>query len=119
MSSAGIYGGNFDPVHYGHLLSAISVFEQRKLDKILFIPAYISPFKTEIKVTDNIHRLNMLKAAISGVPYFDWSDIEIKAGGISYTIDTLQKLRKEYERLELIIGYDNLLDFPNGNSRMK
>ncbi|RPI66357.1 MAG: nicotinate (nicotinamide) nucleotide adenylyltransferase, partial [Ignavibacteriales bacterium] len=87
MSSAGIFGGNFDPVHNGHLITAQSVLELRKLNKIIFIPAYISPFKTEIKTTSSDHRINMLKEAIGSIPYFEWSDIEINAGGISYTID--------------------------------
>jgi nicotinate-nucleotide adenylyltransferase len=112
MSSAGIYGGNFDPVHNGHLITAMKVFGERKLDKILFIPAYISPFKEGIKAADPLHRINMLKEAISGVSFFDYSDIEIKSGGVSYTVETLRELKKHYDRLELIIGYDNLLEFP-------
>jgi nicotinate-nucleotide adenylyltransferase len=56
MSSVGIYGGNFDPVHYGHLITATSVFEQRKLDEIIFIPAHISPFKTKNTITAGLHR---------------------------------------------------------------
>jgi nicotinate-nucleotide adenylyltransferase len=112
VSSAGIFGGNFDPVHNGHLITALKVFEQRKIDKIIFIPANISPFKTDVKSTDAFHRINMLKEAIRSVPFFDWSDVEMRNKGISYTIDTIRELYKSFERLELIIGYDNLIDFP-------
>jgi nicotinate-nucleotide adenylyltransferase len=112
MNSAGIFGGNFDPVHNGHLITALKLYETRNLDKIIFIPASISPFKSEVKSSVPIHRVNMLKEAINGVPFFEWSDYEINEGGISYTIDTLKFFKSKYERLELIIGYDNLLDFP-------
>ena len=113
MSSAGVFGGTFDPVHNGHLITAEKVFQLRNLDKIIFIPAFISPFKKEIDSTSAVHRLNMLKAAIEGVSIFEWSDIEINSGGISYTINTLRKLKDRFQRLDLIIGYDNILDFPD------
>jgi nicotinate-nucleotide adenylyltransferase len=111
MSSAAIFGGNFNPVHNGHLITALKVFEQRKIDKIIFIPAFISPFKTSVPSAHHVHRINMLKAALNGIPYFELSDIELKKEGISYTIDTLKELKDYYSRLELIIGFDNLVEF--------
>lgn len=112
MRTAGIFGGNFDPVHNGHLITAQKIYELRKPDKIIFIPAFISPFKKGMKSTPAEHRLNMIKIAIKDIPYFEWSDIEINSAGISYTIDTLKKLRNKFDKLELIIGYDNIVDFP-------
>lgn len=111
MNRIGIYGGTFDPIHVGHLITAQSVLEIRKLDKIIFIPSYISPHKTDRASSSPKHRLNMLKLAIKNHPCFDYSDLEIKSKEISYTINTLQILRKIYKHIDLIIGYDNLVTF--------
>ena len=111
MSKVGIFGGTFDPIHLGHLITAQSVKELRDLDKIIFIPAFISPHKTDAKASSPEDRLNMIKLAVEGIPFFDFSDIEIKKGGISYSVDTLQELKKHYTELEFIIGYDNIFTF--------
>lgn len=111
MKTIGIYGGTFDPIHTGHLITAQSVCELRKLDKIIFIPSFISPHKTDRITSSPKHRINMIKLAIKGIPYFDYSDIEIKKRDISYTIDTIRALKSSYENIELIIGYDNLVTF--------
>jgi nicotinate-nucleotide adenylyltransferase len=111
MSKVGIFGGTFDPIHIGHLITAQSVKELRDLDKVVFIPAFISPHKTDAKPSSPDDRLNMIRLAVDGISFFDYSDVEIKKGGVSYTIDTLRGLIKEYDELELIIGYDNILKF--------
>ncbi len=111
MKPVGIFGGTFDPIHLGHLITAQAVLELRGLEKIIFIPAFISPHKIEIRNLEAEHRLNMVKNAISGISYFEFSDIEVKRESVSYTIDTLRQLKKEYQELELIIGYDNIFDF--------
>ncbi len=111
MKPVGIFGGTFDPIHTGHLITAQAVKELRGLEKIIFIPAFISPHKIEIRNLDAEHRLNMVKQAIRGISYFDYADIEVKRESVSYTIDTLRELKKEYNNLELIIGYDNIFDF--------
>jgi len=107
----GIFGGTFDPVHYGHLITAVAVNEIRSLDKIIFIPSFIAPHKIDRLSSSPLHRIEMLKTAIKGIPYFDYSDFEIKKEGISYTIDTLRFLKDKFDDIELIIGYDNLLEF--------
>ncbi len=107
----GIYGGTFDPIHYGHLITVQSVLEQRKLDKVIFIPCYISPHKSLIVSSRPEHRLEMLRLAIDEFDYFTYSDYEVENGSISYTINTIRELKKEYDEIELIIGYDNLLFF--------
>jgi nicotinate-nucleotide adenylyltransferase len=107
----GIFGGTFDPVHYGHLITAVAVKELRSLDKIIFIPSFIAPHKIDRLSSSPLHRIEMLKIAIKGIPYFDYSDFEIKKEGVSYTIDTLKFLQNKYDDIELIIGYDNLLEF--------
>lgn len=111
MKKVGIYGGTFDPIHLGHLITAQSVLEIRKLDKIIFIPSFISPHKTDKISSAPEHRLKMLKLAIEGISNFDYTDIEIKNENISYTIDTVKKLKRIYKNIELIIGFDNLLTF--------
>ena len=107
----GIFGGTFDPIHNGHLITAVAVKELRSLDKIFFIPSFIAPHKIERLSSSPEHRIEMLKRAIKGISYFDYSDFEIKKKGVSYTIDTLKFLQNKYDDIELIIGYDNLLEF--------
>ncbi len=107
----GIYGGCFDPVHNGHLITAETVKEMRNLDKIIFIPTYISPHKQSVKVSEAKHRVNMLHLAIERVPYFECSEIELNRKSVSYTVDTLRELKKKYDHIELIIGYDNIFKF--------
>jgi len=111
MKPVGIFGGTFDPVHIGHLITAQAVKELRSLEKIIFIPAYTSPHKIDYKNISPEHRLNMVKLSIKDIPYFECSDIEIKRESVSYTIDTLRELKKIYDKIELIIGYDNIFDF--------
>ena len=111
MSKVGVFGGTFDPIHNGHLITAQSVREIRKLDKIIFIPTYVSPHKSDVNSSTPGHRLNMIKLAIEGIDFFDCSDYEIEKGGISYTIDTIREMKKSYDELEFIIGYDNIFEF--------
>ena len=111
MSRVGIFGGTFDPIHLGHLITAQSVKEIRELEKIIFIPAFISPHKSNAETSSPEDRLNMIKLAIKDIPFFDYSDMEIKMGGVSFTVDTLRELKKQYENLEFIIGYDNIINF--------
>ncbi len=94
MTKIGLLGGTFDPVHLGHLITAQAVREIRNLDKIIFIPAYISPHKMNRTSTGDDHRLKMLKLAIEEIPYFQFSDIELKAKSISYTVKTLEEFKK-------------------------
>jgi nicotinate-nucleotide adenylyltransferase len=107
----GIYGGTFDPIHIGHLITTRFVLEQRNLDKIIFIPCNISPLKTHLNSSSSKDRLNMLKLAIDRMPQFGFSDYEIKKGDVSYTIETIREMKKIYDDIELIIGYDNLVVF--------
>lgn len=111
MNKIGILGGTFDPIHHGHLITAQALVQLRKLDKIFFIPCYISPHKTDKNHSDAIHRLNMLKLATTGIQYFEYSSIEIDRQGISYSIDTIREFKKKYDNIELIIGYDNIEKF--------
>ena len=111
MSKVGIFGGTFDPIHISHLITAQSVRELRKLDKIIFIPSFVSPHKADVKSSSPEHRLNMVKLATDEVDFFDYSEYEIKKGGVSYTVDTLREFKEKYDELEFISGYDNIFKF--------
>ncbi|MCH7964426.1 MAG: nicotinate-nucleotide adenylyltransferase [Bacteroidetes bacterium] len=111
MSKVGIFGGTFDPIHHGHLITAQSVREIRNLDRIIFIPSFISPHKADVNSASPEHRMNMLKLAVEEIEFFEVSDYEIKKEGISYTIDTLKEFKKKYDELQFIIGYDNIFKF--------
>lgn len=114
----GVFGGSFDPVHYGHLLLAEQCLELAKLDRILFIPAAHSPLKKHSPIASDRNRVEMLQLAIADHPQFAISDLELKRGDISYTVDTLQELQSLYpdDTLYLMIGADSLRDFPRWKS---
>ena len=111
MKQIAIMGGTFDPIHIGHLLTALYILETKKFDEIIFIPCYISPLKTDQKSSSWLHRLNMLELAISKFEGFKYSDIEVKKEGISYTYNTLAELKNANTQINLIIGYDNYAVF--------
>jgi nicotinate-nucleotide adenylyltransferase len=104
------YGGAFDPVHYGHLYFAKAIINRLHPDKLILIPANVSPFKNEGGHAAAQHRLQMLMLACSGIPNCLISDLEIQRNGNSYTIDTLKTLHDTYDdsRLFWVIGDDHL-----------
>ena len=110
-----LFGGTFDPPHIGHLLIAQTVCEAEYFDKIFFIPAFASPHKKAITPID--HRIEMVRIAISDNPKFEYLDVDILRGGISYTIDSImdvkQKIEIENNNLYYLIGSDSLIDFKN------
>ncbi len=111
INKVGIFGGTFDPVHVGHLITTQFVLEKRSLDKIIFLPCNISPLKRDNLNSSPKHRLAMLKLATNDNPRFDISNFELEKGAVSYTYDTLCEMKKNYRHIELIIGYDNLVVF--------
>ncbi len=108
----GIIGGSFDPVHIGHLIIAQDAAERLELSKVVFIPASIPPHKQHLQRIDAKHRLNMLQLAVEADRRFSVSDVEIRRGGVSYTVDTLKVLHEVYPdaALLLIVGSDTLVD---------
>ena len=108
----GIFGGTFDPVHYGHLLLAETCREQLKLDEVRFVPAAIPPHKTELGITDGHARADMLRLALSGYPEFVVDRRELRRKGASYTVDTLTEYATEFPNAELffLAGADSLRD---------
>ena len=89
MTRIGLFGGSFDPVHYGHLLLAESCREQCALDRVRFVPAAVSPHKQDRQPASPQARLDMLRLAIAGHSGFEISTWELDRGGVSYTVDTL------------------------------
>lgn len=106
----GLYGGSFDPVQLGHLLVAQAAIEELGLDKMFFIPAAQSPFKTENQITPAEVRLRLLRLALAGKTNCEVDGQEIKRGGISYSIETLRDYAKKFPAAELfyLIGADNI-----------
>jgi nicotinate-nucleotide adenylyltransferase len=113
LQRIGIFGGTFDPPHIGHLIIAEQARVQFKLDRVLFIPAYRPPHKRGRASTAPQHRLNMVRRAVRGSPWFRVSDIELKRKGVSYTIDTVRAVQRRYPgaSIFLILGSDNLSEF--------
>lgn len=107
----GIYGGSFDPVHIGHVRLARFMLDTLGLDRLLIVPAYVSPFKRETNVTPE-DRLAMCRLAFPDERFEVVSD-EIDRGGKSYTVDTVKGIRERYGENDyyLIIGSDQLLLF--------
>ncbi len=116
----GVYGGTFDPIHIAHLVVAEQVRDSLNLDKIFFIPCASPPHKTLRIITSAAHRLEMVRLATVGDAAFIASDLEIKRGGLSYTVDTLEQILAQNavreEDLFLIIGADSLAEMASWRS---
>ena len=110
----GIFGGTFNPVHYGHLRAAEEVREKLAIDRVLFIPSGNPPLKTR-DIADSRHRYEMARLALADSSSFELSDIECRLPGKSYTIKTVGMLREMNpdSDLFLILGIDAFLDIPN------
>jgi nicotinate-nucleotide adenylyltransferase len=91
--SIGIFGGTFDPIHYGHLALAEEAREALGLERVLFVPASIPPHKADRTITSVEDRVRMIELAIGENPAFEISRVELDRPGLSYTVDTLAALR--------------------------
>jgi nicotinate-nucleotide adenylyltransferase len=111
----GVFGGSFDPVHIGHLLAAECCREQAGLDRVLFVPAAIQPHKQHRQLASGQHRMEMLALATGGHDAFAVSGDELDRGGVSYTVDTLERLKAAHpgDELLLILGPDAFLGLPS------
>jgi nicotinate-nucleotide adenylyltransferase len=111
----GLFGGTFDPVHYGHLLLAESCREQCRLDRVVFVPAGIPPHKRDRELTPGDARVEMLWLAIAGCEAFEVSRYEVDRTDVSYTIAALRHFQQQAPgaELSLLVGADMLLDLPH------
>jgi nicotinate-nucleotide adenylyltransferase len=110
----GLFGGSFDPVHHGHLIVAQVALEQLDLAELRFVPAREQPFKQGRHRTSPEHRAAMLSLAISGTPGFAVEQVELRRSGPSYTVDTLEELRRREPETDLVLllGADAAADLP-------
>ncbi len=110
----GVFGGTFNPIHFGHLRAAEESREALGLDRVLFIPAGNPPLKAD-NIADAGKRYAMARIATEGNRFFEVLDIECGSHGKSYTVETLEKLASRYGDAELyfMLGIDAFLDIPN------
>lgn len=113
MHPIGIFGGTFDPIHYGHLRTAFELLQALRLSEVRFMPAGDPPHR-DVTVASPELRLQMVRAAIGQQPGFNVDDREMRRAGPSYSVDTLTELRNEMpdRSLCLIVGMDAFLGLP-------
>ena len=115
----GVLGGTFDPIHYGHLILAETIRNEAMLDKVIFIPAKVSPFKQNYVVASGEHRIKMAEIATDGYDKFEVSGIEFSIESVSYTINTLHKLQKQLnkdDKMYYITGTDAIMSIERWKS---
>ncbi len=106
----GIYGGSFDPIHIGHVALAESAVKECGLDKLIFMPAYISPFKQDRHVTAGTDRCGMIETVLSMNGAFCLSRYELNKKGTSYTVETLRHWKNLLDgELCFILGFDSVV----------
>ena len=110
MGPIGIFGGTFDPIHFGHLRTALELLQRLPLAEIRFVPCADPPHRDATTVA-GAFRLDMVKAAVAEQPSFVVDDREFKRQGPSYTVDTLGSLRSENPSISLclLMGMDSFL----------
>jgi len=108
----GICGGTFDPFHRGHLDPILAVREEMQWNRVLYVPAFVQPFKQDRELASPFHRFAMTVLATEDHGALYVSPRELERGSVSYTVDTLTELRQEHPdaRLDWVIGDDNLND---------
>ena len=113
MKPIGIFGGTFDPIHYGHLRSAFEMLQALDFDEVRFVPCSAPPHRG-VTYASAEQRYRLVEIAIEGQDGFVADDRELRRGGPSYTIDTIGALREEFpdRPLGLIIGMDAFLGLP-------
>ncbi len=114
MARIGIFGGSFDPIHSGHVGLALRAAREYALERVLVVPAHVSPFKTDAPPMDDGLRWELVKLACAPHPVLEPCDIELKAGGTSYAIDTVRRVRADNPGTEIyfIIGEDSVAGLP-------
>jgi len=110
MSPIGIFGGTFDPIHYGHLRTAFEMLQALRFGELRFVPSGDPPHRGETYASASL-RLEMVRAATANEPRFVVDDCEVRRQGPSYTVDTLAAMREEQPEapMGLILGMDAFL----------
>lgn len=114
LQPIGLFGGTFDPIHFGHLRTALELVQALDLEEVRLIPCY-QPVHRKLPIATPEQRLAMVECAIANESSLKVDTCEIQRKGPSYTVDTLEMLRKKYPHtpFALIIGIDALLGFPS------
>ena len=110
-----IYGGTFDPIHYGHLNSVIALAEQASLQQVIIMPNNVPPHRPQPEAS-SAQRRSMVELAIAGKPLFQLDCRELKRATPSWTVETLEEIRAEkgnQQPLAFIIGQDSLVSVPH------
>lgn len=121
MAKIGLLGGTFNPIHIGHLRSAIEVVELLNLDELRLIPNALPPHR-ELPNVSATHRLEMVRRAVANTPKLRVDDRELKRNKPSYTVDTLQSIHTELARgdqLFFIMGWDAFCGLPSWHQWQK
>lgn len=106
-----LFGGSFNPVHFGHLILARDALETLNLEKVIFVPAYLQPLKGELLIPSEV-RFELLKVSLEGEEGFEVWDYELRKGGISYTVETLREFHRIYgEKPLFMMGADSFNSF--------
>jgi len=110
----GIYGGTFDPIHHAHLILARDAIETLSLEKVIFVPAAVSPFKKCAPSASGELRLSMLRAAVQNEMRFSVDDCELHRPPPSFTIDTVEEIQRREPggQLHCLVGEDNVAGLP-------
>jgi nicotinate-nucleotide adenylyltransferase len=110
----GVFGGTFNPIHFGHLRAAEEAREMLRLDKVLFVPSGNPPLKS-MDLADAGQRYEMVRQAVGGNPFFKVLDIECASIEKSYTVHTIERLREMFPGASLyfMLGVDAFIDLPN------
>ena len=112
MPRVGVFGGSFNPIHFGHLLLADEICEVLALDRLLFVPAAQPPHKPVTDLAPAQDRFQMTALAVREHPRFEVCDVELRRAGPSYTVQTLEALRDRGD-LHLVMGSETFLDLLN------
>lgn len=113
MQPIGIFGGTFDPIHCGHLRTAFELWQELKLAEVRFLPTGSPPHREKLYASAEL-RLEMVRAAVADQPAFIVDDREVRRSGVSYSVDTLTEVRREYPQRSicLLLGMDAFLGLP-------
>jgi len=109
----GIFGGSFDPIHLGHLVMAESFASQFLLDKVLFVPSFLTPLKASPKNVDRDDIINLINLSLEGNPKFELENYEILRNELSFTCNTIKFIFEKYKQpiIYLLIGEDQFFQF--------
>lgn len=118
MKKIGIMGGTFNPIHYGHLLLAEYAYEEYELDEVWIMPTKNPGYRTISNSVSEVDRCNMIQLAIASNPHLQFSDLELKREGTTYTVDTLEECNSIYsdDEFYFIMGADSIFQFESWKS---